>query len=261
VKFKKTNSTTTAYGINIYSPDKDEELCRLLIRFNNTHWVSKFKSNIIKQRKIVNDDNPNLLIPIQYGIVYVVDDHFVNVNYGIRIGHSEKDNQFGWFVPWSEWCFRRHTIYNLNGDVYRTELGHINWKDRAELNYKDITDGCERCYFLFVDYIGTEIYVECYISEREWSLGDGWFKWLKYFSKPKIKRSLDLSFSEAINTLDTDNHKRSSSTTGHGVDMAKGESASIAFKKYCERYSMTFIREISKADADSLNQIKKLEKI
>ena len=80
------------------------------------------------------------------------------------------------------------------------------------------------------------------IEEREWRLGEGWFKWLSLFRGPKISRSLDIRFSG-----ETGRRKGSwkGGTTGHSIQLKfLGELHETAFRRYCAAHEMTFVGKI-----------------
>jgi len=90
----------------------------------------------------------------------------------------------------------------------------------------------------FRDFDGEELTATTHISEHEWHFGEGQFKWLSLFRRPKISRSLDISFSG-----ETGRRKGSwkGGTTGHSIEMLPGELHYAAFQRYCAEHQMTFI--------------------
>lgn len=85
-----------------------------------------------------------------------------------------------------------------------------------------------------------------HIEEREWKFGTGWFRWLSWFRKPKVSRSLDIRFSEEVGK---DKGSWKGGKVGHGIDMLPGELHEAAFRRYCEKehsakdgkYRVTFV--------------------
>ncbi len=82
-----------------------------------------------------------------------------------------------------------------------------------------------------MDFDQQSVVATCTITEMEWHRGEGWFKWLKFLYSPKIRRSLDLAFNAEVGP---EKGSWKGGTTGHGIDMLKGETAEDAFKRYCE---------------------------
>ena len=86
--------------------------------------------------------------------------------------------------------------------------------------------------FQFEDYDGEIITATSLIEERQWEFGEGYFKWLSWFRKPKIIRSLDLQFSEEVGP---EKGSWKGGTVGHGIDMLPGEMHEQAFRRYCDK--------------------------
>jgi len=96
-------------------------------------------------------------------------------NEGLR--NTIKSKSWSCFLPWTEWKFTRHTIYNIDGTVYRTRPGY-NKYEGDDFDY--ISDGCELLYFRFTHADGCEGVATAHIGEREWTKGIGMFSFLKY---------------------------------------------------------------------------------
>ena len=111
-------------------------------------------------------------------------------------------------------------------------------------------ESCPTVEFLFADYDGKEIIVKTKIEEREWAFGEGWFKWLSFFRKNLIRRSLDLDFSSEVGP---EKGSWKGGTIGHSIEMLPNELHEEAFKRYCElehnakgqKYKIKFIRRLN----------------
>jgi hypothetical protein len=155
---------------------------------------------------------------------------FLQIRYGQSTNDSSTDKTWSYSLPWMQWDHVRHSLYAPDGSHFYTEprnAGRLDSKDKACWEMKD---SCPASYFGFEDYDGEMIVATCVIEEMEWHKGDGWFKWLKYFSRPKIRRSLDLKFS-----AETGPEKGSwkGGTIGTAIGMQKGETPEMAFRRYC----------------------------
>lgn len=150
---------------------------------------------------------------------------FVQVMFGAQTHDSRTTMNWCKHLPWKQWKHVRHTIYLPDGSSFAHE-GKRKWEDWHELR-----DQCPRVHFGFEDYDGEMIVASCRIEEREWHKGTGWFRWLKYFSKPRIRRSLDLEFSAEVGT---GKGSWKGGTTGHGIEMVRGDTPETAFRRYCE---------------------------
>lgn len=172
-----------------------------------------------------------------YG-VYLFENHF-NISYGPQQDswtRGEKEYRWSCFLPWNEWRHVRHSYYNCEGMLvlnesqerfdFTTKLGN----DRYE-SQRLLVDTCPTKTFRFMDFDSEIIECKTRIEEREWRRGNGWFKWLRFITKPKISRSLDLVFSN-----ETGRRKGSwkGGTMGHSIEMLPGELHESAFKRYCE---------------------------
>lgn len=167
----------------------------------------------------------------EYGFSYR--DGFLQVFHGRQTFDSSTTQSWCKHLPWTQWRHVRHSLYGLNGEHYwtfphrRHFLGNDQWqKDKA------IEDGCPVRKFEFEDYDGMRIIATTKIEEREWHFGEGWFKWLSIFRKPKISRSLDLQFSEEVGP---EKGSWKGGTIGHSIEMLPGELHEAAFRRYCEK--------------------------
>jgi hypothetical protein len=154
-------------------------------------------------------------------------DHFLIVYFG-RVTHdSSTDQQWCCHFPWEQWEHVRHSLYRPDGSHYATRSGDEKWE-----SWYEKTEQCPTSQFLFKDYDGTEIVATCCIEEMEWHKGRGWFKWLRWFHQPKIRRSLDLKFSAEVGPA---KGSWKGGTIGHGIDMLPGEydTPQEAFRRYC----------------------------
>lgn len=184
--------------------------------------------------------------PRQYG--FNLNDGFLSVYYG-RTGGACMDSsiqqQWSYFLPWTQWRHVRHSLYGLAGEHFWTDPRGARWEA-----YRDAKAACPTVRFAFEDFDGAQLVATTRIEEREWHFGTGWFKWLSWFSRPKIRRSLDIEFSG-----ETGPEKGSwkGGTIGTGIDMAPGEDHETAFRRYCaeqhrskyRKYSVKFLSRLA----------------
>lgn len=175
----------------------------------------------------------------EYGFSLNGDDFF-QIFYGRQPhdGNSREEQRWSWFLPWTQWEHVRHSYYGLSGEHYWTEpqpktKNRLGWQEFHEKydERKAMEDSCPAVKFSFTDYDGEMLTATTRIEEMEWYRGTGWFKWLRYFMKPKVRRSLDINFSG-----ETGRRKGSwkGGTIGCGIDMFPGELHESAFRRYCE---------------------------
>jgi len=162
---------------------------------------------------------------------------YLSIKYGAQTHDSRTDMNKGYFLPWVSWRHVRHSLYDLDGNLY----AHIPESHRTLGLFEErkaIEDGCPSLTFAFIDFDGEPLTAKTRIEEREWRLGESWFKWLSMFRKPMIRRSLVIEFSG-----ETGDRKGSwkGGTTGTSIDMLPSELHASAFRRYCDGHEMTFI--------------------
>lgn len=180
----------------------------------------------------------------EYGFSY--SDGFLQISYGIHPGDSSRDQSWCKHLPWTQWQHVRHSLYGLDGEHFWTEPKGSKWDA-----YRDAKEACPVVKFAFQDFDGTELIATTRIEEREWHFGTGWFRWLSWFRPAKIRRSLDIEFSD-----ETGPEKGSwkGGTIGTGTDMKPGELHEAAFRRYCEedhrskyrKYRVKFLERIAR---------------
>lgn len=160
-----------------------------------------------------------------------------HIHYGAQTHDSRTDSSKCYFFPWRQWRHVRHSLYDLEGKLFadmpaqRRMMDTWAWREALQA-------ACPTRTFEFLDYDGQAIAVHTRIEEREWLAGEGRFKWLSWFRKPNISRSLDLQFSSEVG-----NRKGSwkGGTTGHSISMTPGELHQSAFRRYCGEHALTFV--------------------
>lgn len=165
------------------------------------------------------------ITPREYSIS--VNEGHLSIHYGRTTHDSSTEQYWGCFLPWTQWRFIRHSFYDAAGDHFWTIPKGMKWDERHEMEAKVPTVA-----FAFKDHDGQELVATTKIEEREWHFGEGWFKWLSWFRKPMIRRSLDIDFSG-----ETGPEKGSwkGGTVGTGIDMEPGELHEAAFRRYCDQ--------------------------
>ncbi len=166
---------------------------------------------------------------------------FFQLYYGPQTFDSSTSKSWSMHLPWKMWDHVRHSFYTPTGEHFYTEPRGVDFRDWLEKK-----EECPKVYFGFEDYDGELIVATCMIEEREWHKGSGSFKWLRWFSAPKICRSLDLHFSAEVGP---EKGSYKGGTIGHGIDMLPGETPKEAFQRYCaktherkgRKYNLRFI--------------------
>lgn len=169
---------------------------------------------------------------------------FIQVFYGRHPhdGDSRTQQSWSWFLPWKQKRHVRHSHYDLNGEHWMTEPNQQRYtltpqgRTKHEHGWnRDAVDAavssCPTKTFSFTDFDGEQLTAKTRIEESEWHHGTGLFKWLSWFIKPMIRRSLYIKFSG-----ETGRRKESwkGGTIGCGIEMLQGELHESAFRRYCE---------------------------
>lgn len=228
--FTYAKSSGRRFAVIIDSGHLDTDGCHILIRFDTFVFICLLPP-IIKPCGKYEE------FSTMYG--FSVSDGFLQIFLGAYTQDSQTDKTRGYFLPWKNWTFVRRSLYGLNGSHFYTEpkspilFGTESWKEKE---WK--TSMCPSVRFTFLDYDGEEIEAITKIEEREWRFGTGLFKWLSWFCRPKIIRSLDIQF-----TKETGKRKGSwkGGTLGHAIEMNTGELHESAFRRYCQEHDMKFI--------------------
>lgn len=162
----------------------------------------------------------------------------LHVRYGRQTHDSSTDQSRCFFLPWTQWTFVRHSLYDTAGEHYWTEPPRTSPDHR---NSWDVKDDCPAVSFSFDDFDGERITARTVIEEREWHFGEGAFRWLRWFRRPKITRGLDIAFS-----AETGRRKGSwkGGTVGHSIALEPGELHESAFRRYCAEHEMTFVARV-----------------
>lgn len=168
--------------------------------------------------------------PREYG--FTISDGFLQVFLGPQTHDSETTQSWSKFLPWTQWRHVRFSLYDLDGNHVWSQfdkdrrLGFSAFEAQLEAE-----KACPKAVFAFDDYDGRRIQATTHVQEREWRFGDGWFKWLSWFRKPKIHRSLNLEFSEEVGP---GKGSWKGGTVAHSIEMLLGESPDSAFRRYCD---------------------------
>jgi hypothetical protein len=146
-----------------------------------------------------------------------------------------------WFrhLPWTQWRFHRISLYDTIGCHFWTEYDSDKPRSYPRFDeQRKREEACPSVSFEFDDFDGERITAKTRIDEREWLFGDGWFRWLSWFRKPLVRRTLNIDFSK-----ETGIRKGSwkGGTLGHGIEMLHGELHESAFRRYCAEHKMTLI--------------------
>jgi hypothetical protein len=195
------------------------------------------------------------VFPREYGFTFG-SESTLHVHYGPQTHDSVTTKSRCFFLPWRQWRFVRKSWYGLQGEHLRTDIEHPSGKVRwlQWESQRAFESYMPKAVFEFQDYDGERIQATTHIEEREWRFGEGWFKWLSLFRKPRVSRSLDIKFSAEVGP---EKGSWKGGTTGHGIDMLPGELHEDAFRRYCEqeqrakhgRFHITFIGSVPAAEA------------
>lgn len=170
--------------------------------------------------------------PREYG--FSLSDGFLQVFLGAQTHDSTTTQSWSKFLPWTQWRHIRHSFYDGEGRHFWTEWDRPRgFKLRDDWQAQQaIKAACPAVVFEFDDFDGKRIRATCRVEEREWKFGTGWFKWLSLFRAPRIRRSLDLDFSEEVGP---EKGSWKGGILGTGIEMMPNETPEAAFRRYCEQ--------------------------
>lgn len=162
----------------------------------------------------------------------------LHVHYGASTHDSSTDRSRCFFFPWRSWRIIRHSLYGCDGQhfadlLHDAPFSSDGWKARQRTQ-----DECPTVSFAFLDFDGEQITVTTKIEEREWKLGEGRWRWLSIFRRPRVTRSLDITFSSEVGER---KGSWKGGTIGHSIEMLPGELHEDAFRRYCPKEGLTFI--------------------
>lgn len=178
---------------------------------------------------------------------YIFEGHHFVVKYGAQTDDSKTEKSWGCFLPFNDWRHVRRSLYDLRGDHFFSEgEKHARWEAMDA-----VKKACPKAVFEFDDFDGQRIKATTMIEEREWRFGTKWCRWLSLFRAPRVRRYLDIEFSEEVGT---EKGSWKGGTLGHGIEMLPGELHEAAFRRYCQqeqsgrngrRYTLTFVGEVT----------------
>lgn len=162
--------------------------------------------------------------PCEYG--FCLSDGHLSVHLGAQTGDSSTTQDWGCFLPWTQWRQVAHRLYNADGTL-AGNVAHVPWDKHSA-----VIDAVKREHFAIIDHDGERIEVDTYVEEREWLLGTGWFRWLGYLVPKKRSRALDIRFKSEVGP---EKGSWKGGTLGHGIEMLPGETQEQAFRRYCDQ--------------------------
>lgn len=169
--------------------------------------------------------------PREYG--FSVSDGFLQVFLGPQTNDSTTTKSWSKFLPWTQWRWVRESWYGLDGE-------HVHTVRKTKVRGTEITARVEfersgnlpHARFAFTDHDGQQNTVSTHISEMEWRFGEGWFKWLSLFRRPRIRRALILDFDKEVGP---EKGSWKGGLMGTSIEMLPGELHEAAFRRYCEQ--------------------------
>lgn len=170
----------------------------------------------------------------EYGAT--VSDGFLQVFLGPQTHDSTTTRSWCTHLPWTQWRFYRSSYYDTAGTLVWAGLENRKDDRNARAAAYEAASAakaaCPTVVFLIDDHDGERITATTMIEQREWKFGTGWFRWLSWFRRDLVRRSLDISFSSETGT---EKGSWKGGTCGTGIDMLPGELHEQAFRRYCDQ--------------------------
>lgn len=163
-----------------------------------------------------------------YGFSFWEDSLFID--YGLMSGDSADNPKTKLYsLPWKTNRFVRHTVYDLQGNVY---LECKNYRKEARHVSYDEKQTAPKATFKLLDlHDRSKVTASVTLQEREWHLGTGMFRFLAHLVKPTIHRSFDIEFSEGVGAGKED---WKGGIIGMSVNALPGELHIDGIKRLCE---------------------------
>jgi hypothetical protein len=162
--------------------------------------------------------------PKEYGF-RLSEGHFY-VSLGAQTHDSSTTRSRSCFVPWTQWRQVRHQLYGADGYV-TPNLVTMPWRaHHAEV------ESLVKHQRKVKDFDGEVIDVDIYIEERDFRLGERWFKWIGYLAPMKRRRSIDIRF---LSEVGRDKGSWKGGMIGTRHEMLPGESVDDSFFMFCEQ--------------------------
>lgn len=233
-RFTYARERHQTWGAELRSGADEHPGCNLLLRAFGHTLIVDFPPIIKPERKWVDctgkwdgatggywDERERA-----YGF-HVSEGHF-SVSHGRQTHDSSTERRWSCFLPWTQWRFVRFSLFGLDGRHFWTaERGARDWDEQRRQQGL-----CPTSHFTFSDYDGQQVIAATQIHEREWKFGEGYFKWLSLFRRPKISRSLDLQFDKEVGP---GKGSWKGGMIGHSIEMLPGELHEAAFRRYCDK--------------------------
>lgn len=163
--------------------------------------------------------------PREYG--FSLNEGHFRLSLGAQTHDSDTTQDWGCFLPWTEWRVVREKVFNADMTLAGEVRGGRNWDQLRALQ-----DAATKAHFAMIDYDGERIEVETFATEWERRLGVGWFKWLGFVVPKEVRRSLDIRFKSEVGP---EKGSWKGGTLGHSIEMLPLESQELAFRRYCQQ--------------------------
>lgn len=163
---------------------------------------------------------------------------YLQVFYGRKTHSSTDPQQWGYFLPWTQFRSERFSLYDTEGKLLWSYKPY-GWNGYEEQQRQEAL--CPSVTFEFADYDGEIIQAKTLINERESLRGEKWFKWASLFCKPMVWRTLNIEFSKEVGR---EKGSWKGGTLGHGIETTVGELHESAFRRYCTENQLSFIRVV-----------------
>lgn len=162
-----------------------------------------------------------------------------------------KQQSWSTHLPWTQFRITTQRFYDDKNNI------HTEFKDNKGLRGMAYFDkihkakqNCPPVIFILRDFDGTDVKAKTVIEETIYKRGEGWFKWLSWFTPNRVYRTLDIEFDQETGT---EKGSWKGGTTGVSIDASDGKTHYQAIKEFCNKdhqskngsYRMTFVsREV-----------------
>lgn len=170
----------------------------------------------------------------EYG--FMCGDGFLQVKLGRQTGDSSTTQGWNKFLPWTQWHFHRQAYFGLQGELLREWIEPRRRKRGGAVSRFDeqyaFKKTMPKAVFEIEDFDGQSIKATTSLEQRDYTFGEGWFQWLRFFRRNMVRRSLDIEFDKEVGP---EKGSWKGGTLGHGIDIQPGELHESAMRRYCEQ--------------------------
>ena len=202
IKFEKLNSWEHWTSVCIASAHEEDPNAKFAVRIFGykfecilPNWICQ-PYVTMEMSRLKNDVGEYLSYERMCQRIYgfsIWDDSLI-IRYGAQDDlYCSTSNLMCLAFPWKDFRLQRSSLLNLDGSIFHTDIKDLSYDEQEQ-----VKDMVPKQKFTFNDVDDEFISGECFLAEREWHLGRGFWKWLSLLSKPLVQRSCVITYSAEV---------------------------------------------------------------